>query len=317
MAPCVGAQSTSNQRLALSLLSLLLCSVAGKPTAGDDSCLLHPFAAVGRSSRRPQGTGFGAVPRAASQRPTMPTSASNAGSGADGSVAYWHESSGIYGSLPIPAGAPPTFISELDIGEFLNSATFGPTGTLYFTSLEGNLYTVGKLTGKITMVGPLRIEGSDTQERAILNGITYDFVSKQFWGVSNDKLYAIDVETPSARCIGDLGIAFGGMVDVAVNCDGALYGYNVDSDASSQLFSINKHTGHASAIGDLGFVANFGQGMSFDHSTGKLYLTAFNYETFTAQLREVCLANGASTLIQDYGFAQIAPFAIDRKCKCK
>eukprot|EP00928_Gymnodinium_smaydae_P041955 TRINITY_DN2832_c0_g1_i5.p1 TRINITY_DN2832_c0_g1~~TRINITY_DN2832_c0_g1_i5.p1 ORF type:complete len:123 (-),score=12.58 TRINITY_DN2832_c0_g1_i5:352-720(-) len=106
------------------------------------------------------------------------------------------------------------------------------------------------------------------------------------------------------------------MIDVAVNCDGAMYAYNVNVDASSQLFSIDKRTGHASAIGDLGFVANFGQGMSFDHSTGMLYLSAFNFETFTAQLRKVCLATGASTVLQDYGLAQLAPFAIDRKCEC-
>eukprot|EP00928_Gymnodinium_smaydae_P018895 TRINITY_DN1719_c0_g3_i1.p1 TRINITY_DN1719_c0_g3~~TRINITY_DN1719_c0_g3_i1.p1 ORF type:complete len:250 (+),score=40.56 TRINITY_DN1719_c0_g3_i1:227-976(+) len=247
----------------------------------------------------------------------MPTGASSAGGKGHSSVAYWHESSGFFGSMPIPTGTPLELISELDIGVFLTSATFGPTGTLYFTGQDGYLYIVCKWTGNITSVGPLCIEGSDKKATAKLDGITYDFAAKQFWGVSNDKLYAIDVEKPSARLIGDLNIPDGLMVDVAVDCDGAMYAYNVNINASSQLFSIDKHTGQASAIGDLGFVANFGQGMSFDHSTGKLYLSAFNVETFTAQLRSVCLATGASTLIQDYGLAQIAPFAIDRKCKCK
>jgi len=41
---------------------------------------------------------------------------------------------------------------------------------------------------------------------------------------------------------------------------------------------------------------------------------AFNNTSFTGQLRTVDVATGMTTLVFDWGFEQVAPFAIDQNC---
>eukprot|EP00928_Gymnodinium_smaydae_P096350 TRINITY_DN8493_c0_g6_i1.p1 TRINITY_DN8493_c0_g6~~TRINITY_DN8493_c0_g6_i1.p1 ORF type:complete len:328 (+),score=17.23 TRINITY_DN8493_c0_g6_i1:76-984(+) len=145
-----------------------------------------------------------------------------------------------------------------------------------------------------------------------LNGITYDYFRNCFWGVSNKALYSVDVSSASATRVGRFGLAFrsGLMIDVAVALDGSMYAYSVDYP-SGKFYSVSPSTGAASFIGDLGYYANYGQGMSYDHSTGVLYLSAFNANTSSGQLRTVDVALGTSTLVTEWGFQEVAAFAID------
>lgn len=221
-------------------------------------------------------------------------------------TAYGHAgTSGNFVSMPIPAGDPFTIIAPMIAPGFFSSATFGPDGTLYFIdNVTRELYIVDKSNGSLTFVGSTVLGG--------LNGITYDWTNNVFWVCSETHLYTIEVATGNLHYIGPFGL--GGseiMIDVAVDCDGNMYGYELLTDA---LYSIDPATGAATLIGVLGFDANFGQGMSYDYSTGILYLSAFNHGTFTGQLRTVDVATGMTILVFDWGFEQIAPFAIDNGC---
>jgi len=51
--------------------------------------------------------------------------------------------------------------------------------------------------------------------------------------------------------------------------------------------------------------------MSIDNESGVVYLSAFNNATVTGQLRTMNTSTGNTTLIVDWGFDQIAPFALD------
>jgi len=207
-------------------------------------------------------------------------------------------------SMLIPAGDPFTIIGSMVSPGFLASGTFGPTGILYFTDSSTNeLFTVDVASGVLTFVG-----STDT---VILRGITYDWATDTFWGCSGSDLYTVDVSTGNTTLVGAFGIA-GFMIDLAVDCDGNMYGYNVQNP--SNFYSINTATGAATLIGNLGYDALFGQGMSYDYATGVLYLSAFNNTSFTGQLRTVDVATGMTTLVFDWGFEQVAPFAIDQNC---
>ncbi len=207
-------------------------------------------------------------------------------------------------SMPIPAGEPFTLIGAMSAPVFFGSADFGPDGTYYLLEqVNAELYTVEIATATTTLIGSTGVG---------LTGFSYDWANDVFWGISATDLYTVDVTTGATTLVGPFGL--GGvelMIDVAVDCNGNMYAYDLVSDS---FYSIDPATGTATLIGSLGYDANFGQGMSFDHSTGILYISAFNNGTFTGQLRTVDVATGMTTLVFDWGFEQIAPFAIDTGC---
>ncbi len=248
-----------------------------------------------------QDNSVGKVPMT-TEKPTVNYGITN---DAPTSVATAYGHAGILGqfvSMPIPAGDPFTQIGAMAAGGFFGSAEFGPDGTYYLIEqVNAELYTVDLATGATTLVGSTGVG---------LTGLTYDWSTDTFFGVSTTDLYTVDVTTGATTLVGSLGAA-GLFIDVAADCDGLLYGYDLTDD---NFYSIDPATGAATIIGALGYDANFGQGMSYDHSTGILYLSAFNNGTFTGQLRSVDVATGNTTLVFDWGFEQVAPFAIDQAC---
>jgi len=112
----------------------------------------------------PQDHSVGKVPMSAD--PTVNYSITTDASNADG-TAYGHSSIlAQFVSMPIPAGDPFTLIGPMVSPGFLSSATFGPTGILYFTdTTTDQLFTIDIVTGLGTLVG--------STGGAFLNGITY------------------------------------------------------------------------------------------------------------------------------------------------
>jgi hypothetical protein len=86
------------------------------------------------------------------------------------------------------------------------------------------------------------------------------------------------------------------FLPIALGKDGADNLYTVDIDVD-KLYSINKNTGVTIEIGDIGYDANFGQGMTYDYDSDKLLMIAFNNDIFDAELREFDLSNGMSTSV--------------------
>jgi len=94
-------------------------------------------------------------------------------------------------------------------------------------------------------------------------------------------------------------------ISLAITASGDLYTMDIDSD---QLFFINKITAVAILIGNIGFDANFGQGMARAALTGLIFMAAFNNTVFDSELRSVDLITGLTTLIGIIIIGTIAQF---------
>ena len=89
-----------------------------------------------------------------------------------------------------------------------------------------------------------------------------------------------------------------GVNTVAVDDMGVMFGHDVFGD---RIVTIDLETGDVTEVGPTGFDANFVQGMDFDPSTGRLYLSAYNngVEFGTkAELRIASRTTGNTVLVQ-------------------
>ncbi len=102
------------------------------------------------------------------------------------------------------------------------------------------------------------------------------------------------------------------FTDIAVNCDGEMYGHNLTDDS---IYRINTVNGEATLVGPHGLAANFAQGIDFDNATGELYgsiYTGGGANTFG----RFDLETGAFTA-QESGPAGQWKFAIRTECAPK
>ncbi len=158
---------------------------------------------------------------------------------------------------------------------------------------DGALYAVDNQTGAMTFVA----------YTSATRGIAYD--GNRFYGCSDTQLFEIDPETGQEVLIGDMEIS-GSMDGIACDLYGTLYG--VGSDISS-LFSINKITGTATVIGNLGFSFSEAIDISFDKENNICYLSS-NDPNYEEGLYMVDVFTGVATHyysypdnIRIYGFA--------------
>jgi len=214
-------------------------------------------------------------------------------------------------SMPIPAGTPFTLLSEwyTPYGYFASSMGMtpfdGPAYITAWTTWAGHpqqLYQMDTENGSVTFVGNIIGMGTDQPI-----AIAYNLIDLKFYIISLTNLYSFDVCTLVATLIGPLN-AGGMMIAFCFGFNGVCYAYNLTDD---NAYTINTSTGNATLLGPLGYDANGGQGMSYDYSSGTIYLSAFNNATVSGQLRTMDPATGLTTLITDWGYEQIAPFAID------
>ncbi|NWG28822.1 MAG: T9SS type A sorting domain-containing protein [Ignavibacteriaceae bacterium] len=222
------------------------------------------------------------------------------------SIAFGHENvSKSTISMPMPAGTP---FNTLNIfvppnGSFASSMTKGGDGNYYLTTKEPALYLFNTTTGAVTLLGTINGLSGD-----LPNGITYNPANSMYYLISAEKFYSFNVSTRVATLIGSMSIPNSLFIDLCFNDAGACYAYDIYTSAA---YIINPTTGAATLLGPLGYLPNYGQGMSYDMETGTIYLSAFNYETNTGQLRTMDLGTGSTTLITDWGYQQIAPFALN------
>lgn len=227
------------------------------------------------------------------------------------SIAYGHESNSKSTlSMPLPAGTPFTTLNIFipPNGSFASSMTKGGDGNYYLitrdqVTFESALYLFNTTTGAVTLLGPITGLAGD-----LPNGITYNPANSTYYLISASSLYSFNVTTRVATLIGNMGIANSAFIDLCFNEAGACYAYDIYTFAA---YILNPTTGAATLLGPLGYVPNFGQGMSYDMETGTIYLSAFNNTTLTGQLRTMDPGTGATTLITDWGLQQIDPFALN------
>ena len=151
-----------------------------------------------------------------------------------------------------------------------------------------------------------------------VNGIAVDPCHKMYLAagvfLSTNNLYELNINTLNATLVGSFLDTAGAMIDIAINGSGIGYGYDIVDD---NAYKFNPITGEITLLGPIGYDANYGQGMDIDVTTSTIYLSAFNNSTVTGQLRTMNPNTGASTLLFDWGFEQIAPFAINNAFGCQ
>ncbi len=181
-------------------------------------------------------------------------------------------------------GNASTFIWAGDFGVGDNSFAYAVDELNHFVKID-------TLTGTQTDLGTLKPVGAE-----VWSGMALDPTDGTMYAVTTDArqswLYTIDVGTPSATLIGR--IFSPAIVALAVDDDGIVYGLDVIND---YLVAIDKSTGEGTAIGSLGYDANFGHGMAFDPVSEQLYVSAFNNFRFQSELRIADRSTGATSVV--------------------
>lgn len=158
------------------------------------------------------------------------------------------------------------------------------------TAIPSNLSRINPSTCVETAIGI----GSNTG--TFINGLAWDATSRTMFAASSAELFTVNLATGATTLIGTItnsNIVFA----IGVDPHGDLFGH----DGNSNLLAIDKSTAAGTVRGPLGFVANFSQGMDFDHSDDTCYLFAFNTTTFRGELRTCNTTTGATTLIGPIG----------------
>jgi len=182
-----------------------------------------------------------------------------------------------------------------------NDPTYAGTwanGQWYGYDQGKNLIVLDPITGETTTIG------IGTQ---IFNGLGYNLSANTMYGASSNNLYTINIANASTTLVGSMGTST--AIGLAINKTGDMYTVDLKNDS---LYSINKTTGMATAIGYIGFDANYAQDLEFDNYTGILYYTAY-HKTNIGELRTVNVNTGATTLIgklSDGNGCEVTGFAI-------
>jgi subtilisin family serine protease len=171
----------------------------------------------------------------------------------------------------------------------------GDNAFAYVIDEDNRFVRVDTLDGQQTVLGTLTPFGSETWTGMAVDPTTGEMYATSC-NVVTSSLYRIDVDAVTATRIGAVG--FAGIIAVAVDDQGDMYAHDIVSD---QLVSVDTGTGQGTAVGSLGFDANFGQGMAFDPVSGELYLSAFNNAAFRGELRIADRATGATALVGALG----------------
>ncbi len=170
------------------------------------------------------------------------------------------------------------------------SGTWG-TGNRWFGLLYEpikHLITFDTITGARSVIG--LANPSTTDEN--WSGMSYDYSTNTMYAISwstakGSTLYTIDIWTGTPT---EIGSTPGLMINLACNLTGDLYSVGIGDD---QLYSIDKITGAGTAIGYIGFDANFAQDMEFDRASNGLFMSAYDAND-GGQLRVVDITTGMS-----------------------
>ncbi len=183
---------------------------------------------------------------------------------------------------------------------FYAGADFDFEGNLYCVDYAGGIYLINIDDGTATFIG----------SSIGMNGLCFDTTSSTWYGTSANCLYIVDVTSGATTLVGSHGIT-NTLIDISCDNDGNMYGYDVLWSGHSSLYSINKSTGQATPIGDMGYGFIYAQDSAYDRDNGIFYVAAyFNDGNPSALL--ICDTQTATCTIVDniqYG-AELDGFAI-------
>ncbi len=151
-----------------------------------------------------------------------------------------------------------------------------------------DLATLSLTNGAPTVIAP--VTGAYPPTSSVTDIVINPQTGAAFISNATD-LFTINLTTGVTTLVGNMVPAGQVMIDLAINCQGQMFGHNIIDDS---LYSVNTTTGLATRIGGHGLAANFAQGMDFDNQDGQLYAYiytgggTYTYGTFN-------LATGAIT----------------------
>jgi hypothetical protein len=153
---------------------------------------------------------------------------------------------------------------------FISGSDFAFAYDWYAVCYYGGLYYVDFTTGEMTFI-------ADTIP---LDSLVLDWTTGTWYccGYDNsyvDSLFTIDITTGATTEVGNFD-APNLMISLMVDSEGHMYAYDVLYDGNSHLYSIDKTTGHATVVGDMGHDFCYAQEGKFDLFTDTLYLTAYD-----------------------------------------
>jgi hypothetical protein len=171
---------------------------------------------------------------------------------------------------------------------FFSGADMDPEGNWYAVGYSGGLYSIDKDTGAYTFIA----------NTIALNSLVYDTTTGIWYasGGSPDGLNTIDITTGVTTYVGSYGIS---NIMISLMCDtsGSMFGYDVLFGGNSHLYSIDKGTGTATIIGDMGHNFCYAQEGKFDRNDGTLYLAAYDYGQGQSYLATCDPTTGAVTML--------------------
>ena len=218
-----------------------------------------------------------------------------------GGLAYCAmNSSNEFGSFDPTDGTVVTPINNSPAAGFENAGSIDPNDstTAYVLDNLGDAYSVDIATGVYTALG--NIPGDWL-------GAEFDPTSGIYYALAADlNLYTVDFGGLSASLVGPTGAA-GFPIALAIDAAGVAYTYDVVDD---NMYTVDLGTGAITLLGNIGFDANFGQGMGYDPGTDTVYLTAFNSGgPFDSELRILDTGTGNTTLVNQMEIAGLTQYA--------
>ncbi len=209
-----------------------------------------------------------------------------------------------------PSGEYPTGIYQFDLddpgnltlmyGGWFTGGDFDDIGNLYFCDYIGGLYMLDFETGQVTYIGPT----------IPLNGLTHDTTTDIWYGCSSYSIYIIDINTGASTLVGYTGM-LNTPIGLACDNDGNIYTYDVLWSGNSHLYSIDKDTGYASVIGDMGYGFVYGQDPAYDRDDSILYIAGYFNDGSPSALLTCDTQTGACIIEGNFpGGVEVDGFAI-------
>lgn len=154
-----------------------------------------------------------------------------------------------------------------------NTTLFGVTGAGAAPN-PSTLGTINQTTGAFTVIAPVTgLTAGDGISGLTINPVTGSALISAAGGTPPlSRLYTLNLATGAATLVGGITAPSDPtgtvMIDIAMNCQGALFAHNILDDS---LYTVDVATGAGTKLPTHGLAANFAQGMDFDNQSGALY----------------------------------------------
>ena len=174
-------------------------------------------------------------------------------------------------------------------GILLSSADFLNEHIMYGGDYAGGLYMIDVDTVECIYISPT----------IAIKGLTYDSTTNIWYATSSNSLYTLDVNTGVTTLLGSHGIP-NSIFGIACDTNGNIYGYDVVWTGDSTLYSINKTTGFATAIGSMGYGFVYSQDCGYDRDNHILYIAGYFNDGTPSALLTCDVTTGACNIVGNF-----------------